>query len=335
MKKLFALLCAVVAFFSPAASAQDGYELVSIEVRPSPATIVIGSSLQYSAIGVYYMEGQENIRQDVSPLVRWSVSASDVALISNGGASHGRAFGVNVGSTSIRATLSDLTGSTVLGVISADLLSIDVTPANPTIHMGVTQQFAAMGNFSDGIRRDLTRQITWSSSSDAVMTISNAPYSRGLAQAVGVGTSTISATWNGVTGSAMPTVPPGPAPLVLQVDDGVDYVSYGSTLEFVVTLTNNGADTATNVPVLGEYSLGLDNAHWSCVTIAGVACTGSAGGILITDVTLPPGQAAVWLATATIVSDARVGTANMRVSVPGAVTVTDTDTVVLFRNGFE
>ena len=335
MKQLFALLCAVVAFFPPAASAQEGYELVSIEVKPSPATIVIGSNLLYSAIGVYYMEGQETIRQDVSPLVTWSVSASDVALISNGGASHGRAFGISVGSTSIRATLNDLTGSTVLGVISADLLSIDVTPANPTMHVGVTQQFAAMGNFSDGIRRDLTRQITWSSSSDSVMTISNAPDSRGFAQAVGVGTSTISAAWNGVTGSAMATVSPGPAPLVLQVDDGVDYVSYGSTLEFVVTLTNNGADTAVDVPISGVYSLGLDNVHWSCVTIAGVACTSSGSGIFYTSVTLPPGQAAVWLATATMVSDARVGIARMQVSVPGAVTVTDIDTVVLFRNGFD
>jgi uncharacterized repeat protein (TIGR01451 family) len=117
------------------------------------------------------------------------------------------------------------------------------------------------------------------------------------------------------------------------VDDGVDYASYGSTLSFVVTLTNNGEDTAINVPVYGGYSLGLDNAQWSCVT--GVACTGGNNGVLITEVTLPPGQAAVWLATVTISSDARVGTVNMQVSVPGAVTVTDTDTLFLFRNGFD
>jgi hypothetical protein len=331
MNRLFALLCAVVAFFfSLAASAQDGYVLVSIEVKPSPATIVIGSSLQYSAIGVYYMEGQENLRQDVSPLVGWFSTDESVAILTGSG----MAIGVAAGNSTIGATLGDVQGSTRLDVISADLLSVDVTPTDPAMHVGVTQQFAAVGNFSDGIRRDLTRQITWSSSSNSVMTISDAPDSRGLAQAVSVGTSTISAMWNGVTGTTMPTVPPGPAPLVLQVDDGVDSVSYGSTLNFVVTLTNNGADTA-NVTVSGEFSLGLDNVHWSCVTIAGVACTESGSGIFLTDVTLPPGQAAVWLATALIVDDARVGTAYMRVSVPGAVTVTDTDTFFLFRNGFD
>lgn len=105
--------------------------------------MVIGSSLQYSAIGVYYMEGQENIRQDVSPLVTWESLDPSVAIISSGGSASGLAIGVSVGSAGIRARLNDVYGTTVVSVISADLLSIDVTPANPSIHVGVTQQFAA------------------------------------------------------------------------------------------------------------------------------------------------------------------------------------------------
>ena len=48
----------------------------------------------------------------------------------------------------ISATLGAVTGSTVLTVTAAALQSIAVTPANPTIAKGSTQQFTATGTFS-------------------------------------------------------------------------------------------------------------------------------------------------------------------------------------------
>jgi N-acetylneuraminic acid mutarotase len=77
-----------------------------------------------------------------------------------------------------------------------------VTPANPTIAVGVTQQFKATGTFSDGTTQDLTSSVTWASGTPVTATIS----ATGLASALKAGTTTISATSGVVTGSTVLTV---------------------------------------------------------------------------------------------------------------------------------
>ncbi len=76
---------------------------------------------------------------------------------------------------------------------AASLSSIAVTPANPSVSKGGTEQFDAVGTFSDGSTQDLTTAVNWSSATTTVATISNTSGSQGLATAVGTGTSTISA----------------------------------------------------------------------------------------------------------------------------------------------
>lgn len=81
------------------------------------------------------------------------------------------------------------------------LVSISVTPANPSVTKGLTQQLVAMGAFEDGNSHDLTAQVMWSSSNTAVATVSNAAGSQGLATAVEAGAVTVSASLEDVTGS--------------------------------------------------------------------------------------------------------------------------------------
>ena len=58
------------------------------------------------------------------------------------------------------------TGSTSLTVTAATLVSIGVTPADPSIADGTAQQFTATGVYSDASTQDLTAQVTWSSPND-------------------------------------------------------------------------------------------------------------------------------------------------------------------------
>jgi hypothetical protein len=77
------------------------------------------------------------------------------------------------------------------------LTSIAVTPANPTVTVGGTQQFTATGTYSDASTQNLTSQVTWGSSSTGVATVT----AGGLATGVATGTATISATLGAVSGS--------------------------------------------------------------------------------------------------------------------------------------
>ncbi len=86
---------------------------------------------------------------------------------------------------------------------SAVLTSIAVTPATPSLPLGATQPLTATGIYQAGNTQNLTSQVSWSSATPAVATISSA----GVVTAVATGSSTVTATLNGVTGSTVVTVP--------------------------------------------------------------------------------------------------------------------------------
>ena len=107
------------------------------------------------------------------------------------------------------------------------LSSIAVTPANPTINTGATQQFTATGTYSNGSTQNITSQVTWTSSSTAVATVN----ANGLATGASAGGTTITAALSGVTGSTTLTVQA--APLAITTDslpNGTLNVAYSATL---------------------------------------------------------------------------------------------------------
>ena len=109
----------------------------------------------------------------------------------------------------------------------ATLTSITVTPANPTISTGATQQFTATGTYSDGSTQNITSQTTWTSSNTGIATITSA----GLATGINSGSTTITATLSGVTGSTTLTVQSAPLTITTtSLAGGTRNVSYSATL---------------------------------------------------------------------------------------------------------
>ena len=74
--------------------------------------------------------------------------------------------------------------------------------------MGATQQFKATGTYSNHSTADLTSQVSWSSGSLSVATIT----SGGLATGNTAGSSLITATLNGISGTATLAVTSVPPP---------------------------------------------------------------------------------------------------------------------------
>jgi hypothetical protein len=95
----------------------------------------------------------------------------------------------------------DVPGVTINGgvhtVTAPVLVSIAVTPANPSIAKNATQQFTATGTYSDNSTQNLTSSVTRSSTSTAVATIT----SKGLASGVSQGNTTIRVASGSISGS--------------------------------------------------------------------------------------------------------------------------------------
>lgn len=82
---------------------------------------------------------------------------------------------------------------------SVTLTSISVTPTNPGIPVGATQQFKAFGTYSDATTNEITTQVIWASSNPSSSTIN----SSGIATGLAVGTSGITAALGSISGSAL------------------------------------------------------------------------------------------------------------------------------------
>ena len=219
--------------------------LVSIEVTPAAASLANGLTQQFSATGIY----ADNSTQDLTTQVTWASSDSAVATVSNAAGSKGLATTVGVGSATVSATSGDVTGSTALTVTPAELVSIEVTPAAASVANGLTQQFTATGVFSDSSTQDLTSQVTWASSDDAIATVSNAAGSNGLATTIGVGNTTVSATSGDVTGDTTLTVTAATL-LSIEVSPATASVANGQTQQFTATglyTDNTTQDLTTQV----------------------------------------------------------------------------------------
>jgi trimeric autotransporter adhesin len=167
-----------------------------LKLQPATPTIAVGTTQQMSLIGLF-SDGVTSV--DLTASARWQTSDYAVAVINR----QGIAAGVAAGTVTITGTVNGHAPATAtLTVSNATIQSIIVTPANPTIALGSSQQFAASGSFSDGSTQDITSVVTWTSSTPTVAVVNQ----KGVAASASHGTTNINATLTGITGSTQLTV---------------------------------------------------------------------------------------------------------------------------------
>jgi hypothetical protein len=96
---------------------------------------------------------------------------------------------------------------TTVTVATKAIASIALSPTPGSIAMGATEQFAATATYNDGSTADITSTANWDIANAAVGTVS----SGGLATAIASGSTQISASLSGITGTAplVVTIAPG------------------------------------------------------------------------------------------------------------------------------
>lgn len=172
--------------------------LDSIQVTPVNESVAKGLNVQYSAIGIY----SDNTKMDLTQHVAWKSSNTAVATI----ASHGKAYGVDVGSATISASFEGQSNSTDLTVLAKTLLSIQLTADEESIQTGSSTQMHATGIYSDNTNEDITKQATWTSSDTSVAIVHNDAGNEGLVEGLNAGNTDIKADFSGIASTMQITV---------------------------------------------------------------------------------------------------------------------------------
>lgn len=192
-------------------------------------------------------------------------------------------------------------GGSSTGPAANTVASIDVTPASATLSVGQTRQFAASPRTANGAV--ITgKSATWQSSSSSVATVDGT----GLVRAIAAGTTTITASVEGRTGTATVTVLALPVAAIALSPATVTIV-VGGTYPLAASVTDSLRNT------LSDRSITWVSSNTAVATV-------SASGV-VTGV-------AIGTATVTATSEGKSATSFITVTPNAAVTYTVSGRVV-------
>jgi len=231
--------------------------LVSITLGPQDPTIPVGATQQFTATGVY----SDGSTQDLTSTATWS-SPPNVVIAIN---SAGLAAGLFPGTAPIQANSGSVYASTTVTVGSPAIVSIAVSPSAATVAQGSSQQYLAIGTYSDGSTQNVTTLLAWSSGTPTVAAVGSA----GLAAGVSQGTATLTGTYENISASAVLTVT-SPTLVSVTVLPNAASLSVGATQQLTATgrytdgstqnLTASSTWVSSNSSVIGANSTGLATA---------------------------------------------------------------------------
>ncbi len=122
--------------------------------------------------------------------------------------------------------------------VDPTLTGIQLSPANPFVQSGRTQQMKAIATYSDGTSKIVTGSANWTSNDAKVANVS----ASGMLSGLITGSATISVFYQSVTGSTRVTV--SAAPLTsIEVSPATASVRAGQTLRYTATGTFLGGAT--------------------------------------------------------------------------------------------
>jgi hypothetical protein len=148
------------------------------------------------------------------------------------------------------------------------LETVAVQPPSPDILLSQTTNLQAWGTYQDNTRTQITSGVAWSSSDPTVVTIDQ---NSGLATGVGVGSATITAAAQGLSGTASATVYIDITSLTVTPNTWGFKGTAGGSDSFTVT-ANGGTDVTSSATFTSS-----NTTYINCVNgTAPVFCTGDA-----------------------------------------------------------
>jgi uncharacterized protein YjdB len=227
----------------------------ALVVTPATATATVGTSQAFTATLAY----DDGTTANVTAQATWTSSNASAATITSGstgggpgggpnpggGGGGGTATALAIGTTTIGASYDGFSGSATLTITDPPISYVQVTPTNSNLPVGGSQQLTATVVFTDYTTRNVTAQATWSSGNTGIAVVAGTGATAGRTSAIAEGTTSITATYGGVSGSTTITVAKGVKSITVTPTNPTAVL--GVSLPFVATatLTNDASLVVT------------------------------------------------------------------------------------------
>ena len=239
--------------------------VATVSVTPSPTSVVVGSTVQLTATPL-----DANGQPLTGRTVTWTSGAPGLASVS----SNGLVTGLAAGDAVIIASIDGKQGTALVSVQTVAVATVSVTPATASTTVGQTVTLTA--TTLDAAGNVLTGRIVgWSSSDNAIATVS----SSGVVTGVAAGTATITASSEGQSGSATVTVNPAVGPIS---NITVSPSSATVNVAWSTTLTATARDANGTVVSSASFTWSSSDATVATVTSSGVVTGVAPGSATIT-----------------------------------------------------
>ena len=256
----------------------------SLAIVPDGGPIVAGQTVQLVATRHY----SDGTIENVTRIVDWSTSNTNVLRLVSPEVSPGLVTAVN-SATSVFITARDPDSNEyVISTFSVTASQLEKIALNPSPALSLTggesHSLTAIGTYTDGTTADITNNVLWSSSNEAVATVSNVESSRGTVNALTEGNTSITAedSATGLVGSTLvfvSTQPPAATLKAIALSPNPESVNVGESTQYsAVGIYSDGTSEV----------LTPDRASWtsSNPTIATVSSSGLATGVALGDVSI-------------------------------------------------
>ena len=177
-------------------------QLNTIAITPVDGVYPVGKIGVYRA-NAYYTDGSVI---DVTRETTWHVADTSIGTIVESGIFAGDSVALSPGKTTISANFQALSSQTNVEVTAAKTIKLSISPIDASTPVGTQLAYQGYALYSDGSKRNITALAAWSSSESSIAAIGFTGALSGIANALAIGTSTISINYDGLAASTSLTV---------------------------------------------------------------------------------------------------------------------------------
>lgn len=236
-----------------------------IDLSATASTLAAGTKTQLTAVANY----SDGTSQNITGLVSWSSSDSNVATVNTSG----EVTAVAPGTATITGSFGGQTSTLTITVTAATVGAIQISTPLASLALGTNGQLKALATYSDNTVVDVTSQASWSSSSPTLVSVD----ANGQIKALAVGSAIISGSLGGTTSTI--SIAATAATLTGISIDTIPNLASGNQAQLKATATFSDL-TTQNVSALAHWQ--SDDTGVVTVSSTGVAHGVAAGNANIT-----------------------------------------------------